>query len=195
MSELTDLEQHKYELASKVWSLQGRIWLKRGFNLNEVFLQWAQRQKETFQNPGSRGDFDELCDHAGLLFLTRRSPKLAPFWATIVGDPKARRKTIQTLESAANTLERALGLFIALEDDAVRQDLQEFEMIPPSALASELRLYSRLIGLAAILKSDAETRSPVELARFLLTHYVKRATGRPHDRNVSTLLGDGLADQ
>jgi hypothetical protein len=90
MSELTDLEQDKYELASKVWSLQGRIWLKRGFNLNEVFLQWAQRQKETFQNPGSRVDFDELCDHAGLLFLTRRSPKLAPFWATIVGDPKAR---------------------------------------------------------------------------------------------------------
>src|ERR1700681_844423 len=114
MSEVTDLEQHKYELASKAWSLQGRIWLKRGLNLNELFLQWAQRQKETFQNPGSRVDFDELCDHgcvsqilAGLLILTRRSPKLAPFWTTIVGDPKARRKTIQTLESAANTLERA----------------------------------------------------------------------------------------
>ena len=38
MSEVTDLERHKYELASKVWSPQGRILLKRGFNLQESLL-------------------------------------------------------------------------------------------------------------------------------------------------------------
>jgi hypothetical protein len=193
MTEPTDLDKHKYDLAEKVWTLYRQILLKRGFDLSSLFFQWAQAQKDKFQNPGTRADFDELCEHGcisqvlvGLLFLTRYSPKLAPLWITIVGNPKARREAIQTLDSAANTLEQALGQFIALEDDAVRHDLQEFEIIPPSALVSELRLYSKLIGLAEILKSDAETRSPVEFARFLLTNYVERATGRPHDRNVAT---------
>jgi hypothetical protein len=61
---------------------------------------------------------------------------------------------------------------------------------------SELRLQIRFINFAGTLQQDKEIRSPVELTKYLLTSYVRRMTGRPHHRNVSSLIQEvlGLAN-
>jgi hypothetical protein len=155
----------------------------------------VQAQKLRFHNPQTIRDFDELCAHgchppilALLIVSINNAPRLANLWASYVGQPKTRKSASKTLEAAASTLEEVFAKIIALEDDDARRQLHEFELVPLSILISQLRMYSDLLVLSEILKTGFETRSPVELARFLLTYYVERATGRPHDRNISSLL-------
>ncbi len=65
-----------------------------------------------------------------------------------------------------------------------------------SRLVSELRFYIRFLNLAEGLAEDTETRSIWEVTKYLLASYVKRATDRFRDRNVSAILGQviGSAD-
>jgi len=186
-----------YEAEQELWDLHNQLLLKRGIDFNELLLQWVRTQKETFRDPRSPAEFDELCDHgcvpkvlAVLLSLARHSPKLVTFWATIVGDQKSRQAFSISLEKAATTLEHQFGDFIKSEDEERRKAFQQIGRIPLSTLVAELRLYSSVARFAKRFKFDVQTRSPVEFARFLLTCYVQKATGRFHDRNVATLFGD-----
>ncbi len=147
--------------------------------------RWVQSQKLAFHNPQTIRDFDELCAHGcqppilELLILSiGNAPRLASLWVSLVGRPKARKSASKTLEAAASTLEEVFAKIIALEDDDIRRQMQEFELVPLSILISELRMYSGLLVLSEILKTGFKTRSPGELARFLLTYYIERATSR-----------------
>ena len=62
--------------------------------------------------------------------------------------------------------------------------------IPFSRVASELRFYVRFLNLAQSLRKDTESHSLEEVSKYLLASYVKRMTGRLHDRNVSGLIGE-----
>ena len=178
-----------------VWDAYCQIQQKRGNDFNKWLKGWAQAQRAAFRIPQAARDFDELCSHgcqsqalAVLLFLISSAPKLEVWWSIFAGTPKARRSGSKALEAAASTVEGVLAGIIALEDDEVRRKLQELDRIAPSVLVSELRIYANLFNFPDILKVEIETRSPTELGRFLLTYYVERATGRPHDRNIATLL-------
>jgi hypothetical protein len=98
------------------------------------------------------------------------------------------------LEKAAEALEEAFGNLHCPED--ARKDLENewkkaassLGVVTPSRLISVLRTYIRAINLAEKLAADLETRSILELSKYLLASYVKRATGRFHDKNVSGIL-------
>jgi hypothetical protein len=197
MNDPIDLAPHRYESEQELWDLHYQALLKRGIDFNDLMLQWVRTQKETFRDPRSPIEFDELCNHgcvpqvlAVLLSLARHSPKLVTFWATIVGDPKSRNAFSVSLERAAAVLQHQFREFITTEDDERRREFQQIGRIPLSALVDELRLYASVAKLAERFKIDVETRSPMEFSRFLLTNYVVRATGKFHDRNVATLFGE-----
>jgi hypothetical protein len=179
----------------KVWDVCCRIYHEKGLDLNARLNSWAHAQRAGYRIPQITTDFDELCRDgcrpqalAVLLFLISKAPKLEVWWSSFAGQPKTRRSATKTLTAAASTLEAVFARFIVLEDDEVRRKLQEAEMIAPSVLISELRFYATVFAFAEFLRAQLETRSPAQLGRFLLTYYVERATGRPHDRNIATLL-------
>lgn len=189
---------NKFEKSlQRFWDHYLRTATERGFDLAEMLDRWVQSQKLRFHNPLTIADFDELCAHGCqppvlmlLVVFVKNAPQLSILWASYLGQSRVRKSASMSLEAAASTLEEVFAKFIALENDAVRRQMEEFDRVPLTILISELRMYSEFLRLAEILKAGFETRSPVELARFLLTYYVGRATGRPHDRNVSSLLSE-----
>ncbi len=108
----------------------------------------------------------------------------------MVGPPENRRKTVRALEKAAATLEEVFGDLIVTEDEEQRATFTKIGRIPFSRMVSELRFYVRFINLAESLRKDTESHSLREVSKYLLASYVKRTTGRFHDRNVSGLVGE-----
>jgi hypothetical protein len=106
----------------------------------------------------------------------------------MVGPPEKRQKVTHTLENAAATLEEVFSGFLAVEDEKDRMEFAKIGRIPPSRMVSELRLYGRVINMAKSLAVDTQAHSLEEVSRYLLASYVDRATGRPHDKNVSGLI-------
>jgi hypothetical protein len=193
----------KLEAEKALWDAHRQIWRARGVDLDKVSAEWAAGQAQKLASPGAQTDFAELCRHgcapqvlAATIALFRFSPHVERLWAEMVGRPDKRQKAIRTLEKTAATLDEVLGEFIAAEDDSVRAALAGMGRLPLSRLISELRFYGRFLNLAKGLAADTETRSIKEVTKYLLTGYVKRATGQFRDRNVSALLGElvGPAD-
>jgi hypothetical protein len=106
----------------------------------------------------------------------------------MVGSAYRREKTTKTLEKAVATLEGLFGGLIASEDEAQREQFRKIGRLPLSSLVSELGFYIRLINGADRIAVDTESHSLVEVCKYLLASYAKRATGNFHDRNVSGLI-------
>jgi hypothetical protein len=91
------------------------------------------------------------------------------------------------LESAAVTLEKAFG---AVEEEKDRAEFARIGRIPPSRIVSELRMYARFVSLGELLAADTQSHSLEEVSKYILCSYIERKCGRPHDRNVSGLIGE-----
>ena len=182
------------------WNTYRELRLAKGINVDQVFVEWAEEQAQRLTSPGAREDFVELCKDgctpqvlAAIVALLRHSPRLETFWQMMVGPLENRRKTVQALEKAAATLEEVFGDLIATEDEEQRATFTKIGRIPFSRMVSELRFYVRFINLAESLRKDTESHSLREVSKYLLASYVKRTTGRFHDRNVSGLTGEVIS--
>jgi hypothetical protein len=123
------------------------------------------------------------------MFL-RNAPRLEAFWTQMIGHPDNREKAIRTLESAAQTLENLFSGVIESENEGKSLELERIGRLPVSRVVNELRFYTRLVNSASSISAETETRSPAELAKYLLSSYVRSMTGRFHDRSVSGLVGE-----
>ena len=168
-----------------------------------MYAELATEQEQKLALPGAREDFAELCKDgclplalAALTTLLRYSPRLEQFWTELVGRPDNRDKVARTLENAAQTLENLFGNIIALEKEGKNSEFAKIGRLSVSRLVSELRFHVRFINFASAFSADTETRSPVELSKYLMTSYVRRMTGRFHDRSLSGLIAEvsGPAD-
>jgi hypothetical protein len=97
---------------------------------------------------------------------------------------------VKSLEKTALALEQLFSFAIALEDEDVVTKFNELGRIAPSRLVAELRFYARMLDFLNRVPSATNTRSLQEFVKFVLTDYVKDATGRFRDRNVSGLLAE-----
>jgi hypothetical protein len=168
-----------------------------GIDITQFYADLAAEQKRRLTSPGAREDFDELCENgclqlalAAIVALLHHSPHLERFWTEIVGRPDNREKATRALENAIQTLENLFGYFIALENKGKSNEFSKIGRLPISQIVSELRIYIKVINFANSISADTETRSPVDLSKYLLTSYVRRMTGRFHDRNVSGLIAE-----
>jgi hypothetical protein len=195
MHENNKSEHDPYKEEQALWHAYREIRQARGINLDEVLAEWAAKEAHELPSPGAREDFDELCKHgcnpqvlAVIVAGLRNSPRLEAIWAMMVGPTETRQKAIQTLEKAVGTLEEIFGVFIAVEDERDRAEFAKIGRISPSRMVSELQLYGRLINMGKSLAVDTESHSLAEVSKFILSNYVERTTGRPHDRCVSGLI-------
>jgi hypothetical protein len=185
-------DQHREE--RDFWDAFGESLRSRGINVDQLLAEWAQEEAERLASPGAREDFTELCDDgcnphvlAALIKLTRASPRLEVIWTTLLGPAENRQKFRRTMENAAAMLEKAFG---AVEEDKERGEYARIGRIPPSRMVSELRLYARVISLGESLAARTEAHSLAEVSKYVLCGYIERQSGRPHDRNVSGLIGE-----
>jgi hypothetical protein len=171
-------------------------WQAKGFNLDEGLMSWAKEEAKALGTWSARSDFDELNAHgctpeilAFLITSFRFCPYLENLWTEMVGHPENREKTTKTLEKAAVAIETLFGRFIESEDDHQRAEFTKLGRLPISTLVSELRFYMKFITFAERFSAYAELASLAEICKYVLASYVKRSTGRFHDRNVSALIG------
>lgn len=179
------------------WNTYCELRRAKGFDPDKVLKQWAAEQEKSLTSPGPREEFAELCKDgclpqglALLVALFRYSPLLETFWGEMVGNPDNRDKATRALENAAQTLEGLYGAVLASEKEGKTAIFAKLGRLPISSVVSELRFHARFINFAKSMSADTETRSPTELSRYLLSSYVKRMTGRFHDKSVSGLIGE-----
>jgi hypothetical protein len=189
----------KDEALQDLWNVHCEIWSSRGVDLPHAFKQWASKQEEALPSPGARGDFKELCANgcvteilAILLAFLRWSPKFEDFWSRLYGNPNDRRRVRKNLEKTAKAMEGLFELIIRFEDDDVTSKLSKIDRIGPGRLVSELRFYAKLLNLTDSISRETQTRSLADFCKFALTDYVKQATGRFRDRNVSGLIAEAI---
>src|SRR5271165_6123131 len=82
--------------------------------------------RTTTASPGSREDFQELCDHgcvpqvlAALLAAFRNSASFERVWSGLVGDPGKRWKTTRALNRAVESIEGIFRDTSSLEDEKI----------------------------------------------------------------------------
>jgi hypothetical protein len=178
------------------WNTYRELQRAKGFDPGQVLKEWAAEQEQSLTSPGPREEFAELCKDgclpqglALLVGLLRYSPLLETYWVEMVGNRDKRDKTARTLEKAAQTLEALFGDIVASEKSSKNELLSKIGRLPISSVISELRFHVRFINFARSLSADTGTRSPAELSKYLLISYVKRMTGRFHDKSTSCLIG------
>jgi hypothetical protein len=193
--DIPKIEELANELA--LWTTYREIRRARGIDIVRIYQELAAEQKNCLISPGGREDFAELCEDgcfpialAAIVALIGYAPVLGGFWTEIVGNPDNREKIARNLENAAQSIESLFGQAITLEKEGKETGFTKIGRLPFSQIVSELRFYIRFINFAQSFSADTEMRSPIELGKYLLTSYVKRMTGRFHDRSVSTLVGE-----
>jgi hypothetical protein len=121
-----------------------------------------------------------------IISLLRYRGHIEGFWTAVVGAPERRKDICSALDGAAAAIEHAFppSLF---DDDASRAQLATVGRIPPTQLAFELRLYSRVLRLAKLVADDIGVRSLEHISLLILASYVEKNDSRKspwaHRRN------------
>lgn len=185
----------KDDALRQVWKVYSEILSRRGFDLQ----QWTAHQGESLPSPGARSDFKELCVEgcvpemlAILVAFLRWCPKFEDSWAKIYASPNDCRRVRKNLEKTAKVLQGLFAFSISPEDEEIASEFDKIGRISPGQLVSELKLYAKGLDLMDRLPRETETRSLADFGKFSLTEYVKQATGRFRDRNVSGLIAEAI---
>jgi hypothetical protein len=179
------------------WKSYREICRNKEIDTVKLYMDLAEEEKRKLGSPGAREEYIELCEAgcfqpvlAGIVMLLRYAPRLEAFWTQMVGRPDNREKASLSLESATQTLENLFSGVIESENEGKIPELERIGRLPVSRVINELRFYIRLVNSASSISSETEIRSPTELAKYLVSSYVRRMTGRFHDRSVSGLVGE-----
>lgn len=196
MSDIDERKPEEVGIERALLDAHRQRWQAKGFNLDEGLISWAKEEAKALETWSARADFNELCTHgsrpeilAVLIASFRFCPYLENFWTEMVGHPDDREKTAKTLKNAAVALETLFGRFIESEDEHQRAEFTKLGRLPISAVVSELRFYIKFITLAERFSVPSESNSLAEIWKYVFASYVRRSTGRFHDRNVSALIG------
>lgn len=197
---MSDIDKPQIEdLADELafWNAFREAHRAKDVDIGRRYAEWTAELERGLTSPGAREEFAELCKAgcfpqtlALLVLLLRYSPSLKSFWTKVVGQPRNRDKATRALENAAQTLKTLYAGVIALGSDAETEQFAKIGRVPISRIVSELHVHVKFINFAKTLSADTETRSPTQLAKYLLTSYVRRMTGDFHDRCVSGLVGE-----
>ena len=193
MSKTTVSKPDDFEVEQDFWNAIRQMYGK-AIDIDKFLAEWTHEQAEKLASDEAKAYFDTLCAAgcprqvlAFVVALLRFAPCIENFWTEVVGRPRKRERVVRVFETAASTIEEAFKEMIEAEDSVRPQTFALFDR--PSHVAGQLRLYCRIINFAETLSTDTEARSIREMVRFVLSSYVKRATGRFHDKEVSALIG------
>jgi len=203
---MSDIEQVKLVIIPDIHNAldycRQKIILPNGLNLEDVWAAWAEQQEQRLASPGARTDFVELCQAgcvprvlASIIAIVRFAPQLNEWWYETLGNIKAGQKLILSLEEAAMALKNFYAPGTAPENSKTT-DFALPGLLSPRGLAAHMESHRDMVMFFGELAGKFEVKSFQDITRYLLVGYVRRATGRCHDRNISGVLGEivGPAD-
>lgn len=212
----------KLAAMQNLWDLYRSISAKRGLNVSERSARCAERRRRSLQKYVGRASFDKLrragCSALPLaitIAIMKPSRSFENKWQTITGSTRQRKQKIQAIEKAANVLEDLLGSLVdvMIEDrrgtidivsrkklrnelispnDDVLDTVKQPFMSDPAIIVRALRTYASILQMFESPRNSATLASSDMFAKYLFSAYVYRATGRFHDEEVSTLIGEVL---
>ena len=135
-------------------------------------------------------------------------------WQSAIGSARRRDQIIRSLTHAADVLEEVNEKFITAAlndlgvsiDPAIRKAMSadpsqmgrsnfwpewpSSAPVPhPATTVRALRLYAKSLGFFQVISQETEANSADSFPKYLISAYVRRATGDFHDRQVSALFG------
>jgi hypothetical protein len=212
----------EYATLQKLWDVYCASHAEAGLDMRQVWAVWAQQIRDSLKEWAADRSFDELCTNgcqplplAITIAIIRPLEDFESTWRETTGSNRRKEQTIRSLERAADALE---NLQRSLADTVVAQRPISFdahiaewlrkEIVNPSNLDAiwpksaihphpatvvrALRLYAKVLRAFQDLSEETKIASTNTLCRYLISAYVKRATGSFHDPEVSTLIGGAL---
>lgn len=191
-------ELDAFSAEQNLWDVYREGRRAKGIDIEKSYAQFAAGQAERLRLPGARQDFDELCNIgctpevlAAIICLFQIIPHIERFWQFMVGDPGKRKKLTRKLDNAVRAFDELVSdLDVPDEQEKLRKAFSHVGHLSPWEMISELHFYAGLVNFAERLASDTEARSIGKVAKYVMVGYIKRATGRFHDQNVSHLLAE-----
>jgi hypothetical protein len=183
----------------RLWEVNVDIVKKRGIDLPAIVVAGAESVRADLMEPGARTEFDQLCKKDASLpfwhFLFGSCafrPNIRELWSEIMGKREKRQRAIRTFQKAADTIDDIFADLVKAEKEITSQ-FTTAGVASPAKVTESLRFYCRVLDFSKEVASSAKIRSSEEMAKFLLTSYVSKATGKPCDRNVSGIVAEILA--
>lgn len=171
---------------------------QNGIRFEEAWAKWAEEQKERLALPGPQADFTELCQAgcvpeilASILAMIRFAPRIDEFWQETLGRTDQRRKAILSLEKAAEALKSYYAEFAVEANASTTKEVTKPKHGWPMNLLADIQSHNEMWTVFDLIAAKIDVNF-IEFARYLFVAYVKGATGRFRDRNVSALLGEVL---
>ena len=197
------------------------IYGSRGIDLCKSIDDTTTTKTEWLSRWGCEADFKTLrkagCSEVSLvtaLWIIHSGPSWSNTWQVVVGSKRHREQTIFALEKSASALEHLDNSFdVALSrgrgrrwqmksPEATNAVFSEANLgesksrsIPsPLVLIRALRMYSRFLKGFVDVATRTGIHSPEAFGKYLISEFVKTATGDFHDREVSALIGGALGE-
>lgn len=203
-----------------LWHVLRSIHAEKGIDTVEVGNVWAGAIRDSFSRWASEKSLDELC-RAGCspiaLALAFRLGDLAVSlvgkWKASVGSTRRRNQTIRALKKAADILGNLMKSFanaIVKDTEGIlspkpQEQLRDWIVTGqnaewpknapaphPATTIRALRFYASTLQMFESLPKEMQGVSSYTVPKYLISAYVKRATGNFHDAHVSALIGSAL---
>jgi hypothetical protein len=210
----------RYASLRDLWEMYCSYRREQGIDVAREWNEWAKRKRESLKEFSGESSFDELCTlGCRALPLTVTIALFRPLqsfqtkWQIVTGPQRKREQKTRRLQKAADALEElqssladvmVAGLPLS---PAIAEWLRR-EILSPSNLASiwpndapaphpattirALRTYASMLRIFESVSEETGIESTDTLSKYLISAYVKRATGSFHDVEVSTLVGAAL---
>lgn len=169
----------------------------KGIDLKQKLFDWAQRQKNLLEPTGANVEFQLLsrkgCHPVSLAIATfaiEFFPIAADVFRDTFGKPGERLRRARDLETSAAMLERTLaaGDSPEVENHWPKRPIKGVPGQSPLAMVKDLRQYAKMYEVMEHLSKNSDIRSDQDLARFVITSYVHRESGRWCDKEVSAII-------
>ncbi len=212
----------KLAVLQNLWDLYCSIFARKGLNIAWQSAKWAEQKRSSLDKYATDRSFDKLCkDGCAALPLAIAMSVFEPLrsfekkWQTITGTRRQREQRIRAMKKSADVLEDLLGSLadVIIADsrasmdadsvDVIRSELispndnvlnsaAQLDVPDPSTTIRALRMYASILQMCESPQKSTNVSASDLLAKYLLSAYVHRATGRFHDKEVSALIGAAL---
>lgn len=203
-----DFSPEKLAAMQQLWNLYRSIFERRELNIAATWARWSEQKRQTLNEYGSGKSFDDLCTDgceklplAVLVAIFEPLESLEKLWTETTGSTKLRKQKIQKIENAVDVFQDLLNSF---PDLPIANDLEsmgdsrpkEFQLnlilLHPANIIHALTAYISILEMFEDVRKSTGVDSSGMLAKYLFSAYVDRATSRPHDKEVSDLIGAAL---
>jgi hypothetical protein len=203
-----DSSMEKLAAMRQLWSLYRLIFDRKGLDIAAKWARWSEQKRHTLNQYESGKSFDDLCKGgckelplAALVAVIEPLKAFEKRWTETTGSKRERKRKISKIENAVSVFH---DLLVSLPDlsltdkrkssiiDSLKDLEVELIVFHPAIIIHALTAYMSILEMFEAAQTTTGVDSSEMLGKYLFSAYVYRATSRPHDKEVSDLIGAAL---